>query len=193
MKFRRIFGRSWESGLRAVCYPDYRLKRKRSDAFSNLFNLWNDTQYLQEYLVKNQKALSDPRWEGITMDELIDLIMEEAREFELQIENFKTGEPGFERLDLSDIFRNIYKDVYVLHVDHFYQIREKPREREPLLRIYALQIKGYFIITGGLINLYGQPETELEYEEKLNLNRLYHFIHKEYIFSPEEINIQTIQ
>jgi|SRR5450432_700947 len=183
MKIRRIFGKSWESGFRAVSYKEKRPKENKTDVFSKLFNLWNDTQYLQQYFIKNQIALSDPKWNGITIDEAIDKVLEEAAVFELQLKNFKTGEPGFERLDLSDIFRKIHKDVYVLHVNHFYQILEKPLECTPMLRIYAIEIKGVYIVTGGMINLSDQPESYLEDAEKLKLNYVSNYFNGENIYT----------
>lgn len=70
-------------GLYAIKYSG-----EASDEFERLFNLWNDTNYIQEYFVLNKDYLQKLFFKNISIDELIDKILDEAQLLENSLYEF---------------------------------------------------------------------------------------------------------
>lgn len=151
MKFRRIFSKQGSRKFRAVCYPGDCSKGRRADIFSKLFNCWNDTMYLQQCLVENQSLLTTSGGKNMSVDEAIDQILDEANLFERHLRQIENREPGYENLNLQDMFRPLNEDVHVWQASNIIPDNHFPGWLVPRLQIYAIVLEDYFIVTGGAI------------------------------------------
>jgi hypothetical protein len=184
MKFKRIFGRNYDVRLCTVLNPGERIKGRRTDSFSKLLHIWNDTQHLLQLIVENESSLTAPGYNRLSVDELIDQILQETDLFEAQIRRIANGESGYENLLLSEFFTPLFKKVYVLQLDGLFPENENPVLPKSRLRIYAVKLKGFFIVTAGAIRFSDLPETELDEEVKWKLNEVCHYFKKKPVFDP---------
>ena len=81
-----------ECNLWAVIYPEH--GEDASNIFKQLFDLWNDTQYLQNFFISNQKDLLNPIWKGISISDAVDQVLDEAEDFELELKLFSVAVCG---------------------------------------------------------------------------------------------------
>ena len=159
------------TGIHSFRYSD-----GETEEFERMFSLWTDTKYIKNYLIANQKYLQSLFFSGITIDDLIDQILDEAEEMEKMLLNY--CEKGFEseNINLQTIFRplsNFQDDLKELN-SYKVSVREKlfneiehRKTKDAIIRIYAIKIEdNCFIITGGAIKLTQRmedhPDTILE-------------------------------
>lgn len=141
-----------------------------SDEFERLFNLWNDTNYIHEYVVLNNDYLQTLFFKNRTRDEIIGQIYEEAQLLESLLYEFT--KKGFE----SDVtLQMLFKPL--ADTEHTTPILQKTKAKiaeksikNPILRIYALRMgNNTFVITGGAIKLTRamkeHPDTIIELEK----------------------------
>ena len=182
MKFRRIFGRHHDIQLYSVFIPGEKTRGKRADSFSNAFNNWNDTQYLLQILLEHETKEDVSETRTNSVDGNLEHILGESARFESQLRKIENREAGFENVLLTDLFKPLFKKVYVLKLDDL--ISENPALEASKLRLYALKLKGVFFIAGGSVRFSNQPENELDEDVKWKLNEVCHFFKKKLVFDP---------
>lgn len=188
MKFKRIFGKKGDGRLWSVCNSEIGSTTKSRDVFSQLFDCWNDTAYLQYFFTNNANLLASPYWGGISIDEAIDKVLEEAYDFELELRNIETKQAGFAHLSMADIFENFDKDMYVLDGHNLFHKKAKPKGLASMLRIYACEFDEAYIVTGGIIKLTHQLDQEIKNREKAKMNAVLQFLRGEHVYNKEELD-----
>jgi len=137
MKIVRIF----DLNLLSFKYDD-----KSKDEFKLLFSLWNDVEYLECFFETNKKYLKDPFWKGISIEEAIEITLEEAQLFEdilIELSGKDNIYEGLEKLftPLLDT------DIHEIEL-------KKSKAKRKWLRLYALKIEpNAYVVTGGAIKL----------------------------------------
>lgn len=153
-------------GLYAIKYPG-----EASDEFERLFNFWNDTNYIQEYFVLNKDYLQTLFFKNISIDELIDKILDEAQLLENSLYEFTAKGFDSEENNLQMLFKPLYNTEYTIPIHQKTKAKVGGRFiKNPILRIYALRIgNNTFVITGGAIKLTRamkeHPDTIIELEK----------------------------
>jgi hypothetical protein len=176
MKICSIFADEEDSKLWAVCYPE---DADDLDIFSKLFDQWNDTEFLLNFFLENIDSLNDPFWGGMTVDEAITQVQEEAEDFEIQLYSIETKQPGFETISINSIFKPLHDNIYSIHFTNEQHRKGKPNLLKPMIRLYAIELEdGTLIITGGGIKLTKTMENNLV-EEKKQLTRVQNFLRAE--------------
>ncbi|MVT09688.1 hypothetical protein [Chitinophaga tropicalis] len=170
--------------LWTVCYPE-----ELNDAFTNTFNKWNDTSYLVSFFEENNKDLNHPFWNSITIDEAIDQVREEARQFmgELRRIEMKKIEEGDR--SLKQIFQALHKEGYILISQNVALRKGKAKYPvPPMLRLYGIALEdSCIVITGGAIKITpGMDRPHLE-EQKRKLSRVQFFLKQEGIDSRDGV------
>ena len=80
--------------LWSVCYDENRKKRNYVDIFTILFDLWNDTSYLQKFFEENEQDLANPFWNNISIDQAIDKVLDESADFEDELQGIELNLEG---------------------------------------------------------------------------------------------------
>jgi len=185
MKFRRIFGNKSDCTLWAVCYREDKIRFGWVDIFRILFNKWNDTGELLKFFRENEGDLRNPFWNGISIDEAIDKVQDEAIDFEQELKFIETKQPQCTDVELRDIFQNLHEKEFILVPGNEKHRKGKPNSSPPMLRIYALELDdGSYVVTGGGIKLTNQMNDALS-KEINNLKRVQQFLKEEGIFNKE--------
>jgi hypothetical protein len=185
MKFKRIFGDNFDYKLLAVCYPEDKIGKKNVDIFRKKMREWNDTYYLYDFFSQNYTDLQHPCWGGLTIDDAIDKVLDEAQDFEAELKAIETKQPGYENVPLNEIFKNLHKDEFLLRASNSMQKKAKPYFPNPMLRFYAIELDGCFIITGGAIKLIEKMEGIYFENEVRKLKQLQEYFRIEQIVSKE--------
>lgn len=176
--------------LWTVCYPEDSQDDSNIDVFNKIFNQWNDTKYLQEFFLKNQNDLRRPIWEGISIDEAIDQVLNEAEAFEIELKGIELQLPGYENATFGDIFHQFHKNEFFLIKKNEQRFRKgRPDFQNPMLRLYALELEGgCFVVTGGAIKLVHKMEDSPELGAEIaRLKRVEDFLRREGINSIESL------
>jgi hypothetical protein len=189
MKFRRIFVekgdcRLWSSigALQGFSKP--------VDVFKNLFDQWNDTAYLYQFFQAYAADLADPFWRGMSIDEAIDQVRQEALDFEIELRNMDTGHPAYGPEALSNIFQFFDKDMYLLQGNNLHHKKAKPDLQDSMIRIYAAEFDGAYIVTGGLLKLTKQLTPDAAAFEKAKMKRVLQYLKSEKVYS--RLDLDTI-
>jgi hypothetical protein len=186
MKFKRIFGVRAKGYLQAVIYPE----DHPMDIFRKLFNLWNNTQYLLEFFEQQQDKLNTQYCKYLSVDEAIDYVIDEALEFEAELRALETG-PENDKIEnenireLSDIFIQLHKGVYALRPEKRDQRKAKVDRRFTFLRLYAIEVDGCYVVTGGAIKLQEKMEGSLFDMEKKRLLTVQQYLKSENIIGKD--------
>lgn len=155
MDFVSIFT-DGDKNLWAVIYES-----NDSDIFRFLFDKWNDTEYLLNFFRENKEELEDPFWEGITINQAVDRILDEAYEFENQLWSIETKQLGFEKDSLQNVFVALHSNIYSLNWKNERDRKARLRFSKSMLRIYAIELDDFcLIVTGGTIKLTKKMEGE---------------------------------
>lgn len=151
-----------ECNLWSVCYPEDR--KNAGTIFRQLFELWNDTEYLQEFFIKNQNNLLNEIWKGISIDEAVDQVLDERLDFESELKKVEAKHPGYENMELSSIFEELHKNEFRFRRQNKYHRKAKPFSEHTvaMIRIYGIELReeeGCYIVTGGGIKLTDDMKT----------------------------------
>lgn len=132
MKIVSIFGEN----LTAIKYES-----NDSDELERLFDLWNDTEYLEEFFNANQADLA---YFNLTIDEIIEYTIEEANLLSEKLFEALQSNP----ISLETLFKNLdNSEARILSLT-------KQKARRRWLRLYAIRIDfNVYLITGGAIKL----------------------------------------
>lgn len=179
--------------LWAVCYPEHYEEGKPIDILTQLFRLWNDRQFLQEFFKSQQADLATSFWSGISIEQAIEKVMDEAADFEDELMAIEYNQPGYENKSVSDIFEELHKVEFLIKPAiakerHFR--KAKPYFKKPMLRIYGLQLEcGTIIITGGGIKLTDDMDRDHLQQELTNLRRANQFLKEQAITTKEGLEL----
>jgi hypothetical protein len=185
MKFHRIFGNKLDCNFWSVCYREDKIRFRWVDIFRKLFNKWNDTEELLKFFQENEVDLRGPFWNGISIDEAIDKVQDEAIDFEQELKCIETKQPQCADIELKDIFQNLHEKEFILIPGNEKHRKGKPNSNPPMLRIYALELDdGSYVVTGGGIKLTNQMNDALT-KELSNLKRVQQFLKAEGVFNKE--------
>lgn len=179
MEFVSIFtyGRG---DLWAVCYPENKKNGKAIDVFWKTFEDWNDTEYLEDFFFEHEADLADPFWDGISIDEAVDKILDERSHFGNELLSIEQKRPGYEKCSLNNIFNPLHENIYALTWKGENFRKAKPAFDKPMLRIYAIQLEdGVYIITGGAIKVTKKMIGAHFDKEFANLRRVQEYLNRE--------------
>lgn len=148
--------------------------------FNQLFDKWTDTKQVREFFDLKVDQLFHSIWDGMTKEEAIDKVLDEAYDFEEQLKCIETREPECEDVSLDDVFEDLHKEGYALKPKNKPHKKGKPNFRNPVLRIYGLRLDdGCYIITGGGIKLTKtMKEADLQ-DEVTKIEKLQRFLLEE--------------
>lgn len=186
MEFRSIFRAEEKANLYAVCYPEDNIGNESQDIFSLIFDMFNNTEYLLEFLVKNAAQLQDPFWDGITEDQALDKIRQESSHFDYELYCIENKKPGYEHKSLQDVFKPLHHNITSIRFDKEQQRKGKPDFSKPMIRLYGLELEdGTIVITGGAIKLTKKMEGKFFDKQKANLIRVQEYLKQEGITTKE--------
>jgi hypothetical protein len=189
MEIRRIFVKKGDCRLWAVCYPDDKVNGKWVDVFKKLFDLWNNTAYLQQFFLSNIQYFADPFWQGMSVSDAIDKVLDEAYAFKFELRAIENRLAGYECTSLSEIFENFHKDLHLAKGKNPHHKKGRPDSDHPLLRIYALEFDGCYIVTGGTIKLTRQLEKDFADKEIMKMEQVRQYLKSEGIFNLQELDV----
>jgi hypothetical protein len=159
--------RTTPCNLWAACYiEDYYPNGIPRDVFSKLFEQWNDETYLSIFFHQHVTDLAAPFWNGISIDEAKDQILDEALDFENELKHIELQMPGYENYTLQDIFHQLHKHEFSLKPQFSRFRKGKPNFPDAMLRLYAIELEdGCMVVSGGAIKLterMNRPHLETE-------------------------------
>ena len=139
MEIVSIFG----DRLFAFKYPE-----ETEDEFSRLFDLWNDTEYLEEFFETHLKDLQSGYWGKIDVEEAILDTLDYAKQFEKVLIELSYENEQQQLNGLESVFKPLSNYSYILRGF------DKSKAIDNWLRLYALRVdKNVYIVTGGAIKL----------------------------------------
>ncbi|RCW31369.1 hypothetical protein [Marinilabilia salmonicolor] len=165
MKIVSIFGEN----LTAVKYNG-----EEADELERLFDLWNDSEFLEDFFEKHKQDLA---YFKLTGDEAILHTREEAQLLSDKLYEAVQNDP----IKLESLFRNLHnEETGILTLS-------KQKARRRWLRLYALRIdKNVYLITGGAIKLTKTMEERPHTSEELaKLERCRQFLQNNNVFDTD--------
>jgi hypothetical protein len=150
-----------------------------ADIITVLFEKWDDTDYLVEFLNTHISDLSAPYWNGISIDTAVNLIREEVmwlQEKLICIESPWEENCKGMNITVKSIFENFYNNDYVVN-NSDRLVKGKAGGIPAFLRLYGVELSdGTIIISGGAIKLTGSMNKKHLIEEKNKLIALDEFL-----------------
>lgn len=138
-------------------FPPYifsiRYDEKAESEYDCLFNLWNDSEYVIQFLYANRDFLLSDVWARInTPEAAAKQVYQEAVELENLFEELAENSADKKKPDFDSLFRFLEgKYRYELEVP---PMKSYGTQRPSLLRIYAIKLgQNCYLITGGGIKL----------------------------------------
>ncbi len=184
MEFKCIFEELEKRELWAVCYPENKKGKRKVHVFEHLFTLWKDTQYLRDYFLKYQDYLKTDYCNHMTISEAIDKVLDERNSFIRQLYAMENNELG--QGTLKDAFKPLHRGIYQLQSKNQKQKRAATKMKDPLLRIYAIELSdGSYVVTGGVIKLTEQGMGDEFDKEMERINRVEQYLKSEGIWYKE--------
>lgn len=165
----------------ADCLYAFRFDDESSDEFERLFDLWQDTEYLEEFFNEHQKDLKSGYWGRITVEESVIETLKEARNLENEFRNIANKSDQEKESFINSTF------IPLIDNQLTFQDLNKSKARKKWLRIYALKVdNSVYIVTGGAIKLtetMGQRKHTSD--ELTKLERCRDFLHEKGIVDAE--------
>lgn len=139
MKIVPIFGEH----LKAIKYPE-----EEKDEFARLFELWQDSEYLEDFFEAHETDLASGFWGDIGVIEATLETYDYAEQLEEKLLLYAQQSKEELLQGLDQIFKPLHdSQTQVRHLN-------KSKAKRKWLRIYALRIDtNVYIITGGAIKL----------------------------------------
>ncbi|MDT3738998.1 MAG: hypothetical protein RO257_05795 [Candidatus Kapabacteria bacterium] len=174
MKIVRIF--EGQNNLLSFKYDD-----EGDNEFERLFDLWNDTEYLNKFFEDNQEYFKDSYWSTKSINELAMDTRELAGKFEGKLLEYKYVSE--QKKYLEEIFEPLSLASFGE------RSLTKSKAKELWLRIYALKVnKSDYIITGGAIKLTRKMDDhEITKHEKEKLDKCRDYLIENGITDIEQI------
>lgn len=144
MEFIRIFAEE-NSKLFAVQYDG-----EEKDAFEQLFENWQDAEYLFDFFEKNENDLNS-KFYDYSILEAVRITKREAEDFRDLILETKENGQIIDKGTLYSLFEALSESEYRLN--NFKKHKAYGLENKTWLRIYAIEVQDCFVITGGAIKL----------------------------------------
>lgn len=138
MKIHRIF-EEIKDILYAAAYDD-----AKTNVLNILQDNWTDVTWLEEFFESNKEDLYSGFFEKISIEEAIDLTIDEADELFTALKE-NNGD------NLSELFKPL--DDREAGIKDFQEQKAKGLQRKSWLRIYAVHYYDRFVITSGAIKL----------------------------------------
>lgn len=141
------------------------------DELERVFDLWNDTAYLEEFFNANQ---ADLKYYNLTIDEAIEYTIEEANLLSEKLFDSLHNNP----ITLEILFKNLdNNEVRIISL-------AKQKARRRWLRLYAIRIDdNIYLITGGAIKLTRTMEERPHTAEELSkLERCKQFLQQNGVY-----------
>jgi hypothetical protein len=139
MEIVSIFGKN----LFAIKYTG-----ETKDEFSRLFELWQDSEYLEEFFEKHKADLKGCFWNESDVENVILKTFDYAQGFEEQLLELSKQTNQEQLIGLDEIFSPLHNYQSILFT------MGKSKAKATWLRIYALRVdNNIYIITGGAIKL----------------------------------------
>lgn len=163
------------------------------DEFEQMFDQWNDVEYLTNFLYENIEDLTDERFQDAEMLVLnaVEEIMDEAYDLEQKLRELVNG--GFQNngQNLQQLFKPLDNRVYELKPLQKSKGSIKDRKwKDPKLRIYAIRMApNLYIVTGGAIKLVDKMNDRQHLVEELKkIEKVREWLREEGINEPEDLN-----
>ena len=122
------------------------------DAFTDVFENWNDVEYLEDFFEENRNDLQSGFFGNATVENAVLATIEEAEKFEQRLRFFaNNGVVNQNGQTLDEIFKLLSSSdiTYELVKSKAYGVNNPS-----WLRIYALRIaENVYVVTGGAIKL----------------------------------------
>ncbi|GGD48381.1 hypothetical protein GCM10011514_10540 [Emticicia aquatilis] len=141
-------------------------------AFEQLFDDWNDIEYLFDFFHDNILDLQNDFWQTvfdrtISVDEAIDVTLDHAEKIEKRILDLAKRNTTQNENNLDRLFVHLLKDgTFNSKFDAAY--KAYGTTKSSWLRIYAIKIEDTYIITGGAIKLTGKMQDRLHTQQELD-------------------------
>lgn len=173
--------------LWTACYEeDCDARGKPRDIFSKLFERWNDHIYLLKFFKQNECDLADPFWNGISIIEARDQVVDEALDFEVELKNIELQMPGYEDYTMQDIFHQLHKHEFSLKPQFSRFRKGKPNFPDAMLRLYGIELEdGCMVVSGGAIKLTERMNRPHLEKENRRLNQVQDYLNFRRIYSGE--------
>ena len=146
MKIETIFAVVEESML------SVKLNGNERDELADLFESWNDIEYLRTFFKENQKYLVNGFWGNISVNEAVQITLEDAENLEDVLK--RTAQLG--KNDVSKTLQTIFKALNdeEVSIPDLQKSKLKGNAKKSWLRIYAIRIgPNTFVVSGGGIKL----------------------------------------
>jgi hypothetical protein len=136
-----------ENSLYAV-----RFGNKAHDEFKNLFDNWQDVEYLEQFFEENKKDLEEGFYKHVSIEDAILRTTIEASKFEQKIR--KSAVNSICSPDENDtlekvIFKSLHKDIFN---NDYIESKAYGVKNKSWLRVYAIRLTDnvYFVSGGGI-------------------------------------------
>jgi hypothetical protein len=137
----------------------FHYENEEDNEYDRLMNLWNDAEYIYEFLKANKRDISNEK----NLKNLALKIIDDAEEIDQTLIQITEKHDA----PLSQFFKPLYNHEYKV------KILSLQKGRESLLRMYAIRIDdNIFIIVGGAIKLPLHHLMEDREHTKIELNKL---------------------
>jgi hypothetical protein len=149
--------------LWAVTYPE--MGEDSPNIFVSLFDSWHNTEYLRAFFTPRMGGLANT-WKGMTVEQAIDRIEDEADDFSEELKDIETKAAGYEDKSLDDVFEHLHNEEFRFKGRNKDHRKARPYLEDSAIRIYAIKLEdGCFIVTGGGIKLTAKmKDADLEIE-----------------------------
>lgn len=137
-------------------------------SFDKVFNEWFDAEYLFDFLESHKVLIENSEtWGRYTLEELVEMIQDEADSFLERLE---------EENDFDNEFHILSKNCYEINLVKSKAYGKTIDEKPSLLRLYAIKIDvNKYVITGGAIKFVRAMQEQEEL--RVELNRLQFVAH----------------
>ncbi len=140
-----------ENVLYAVQYIS--LPDNHEDIFTQIFEHWQDPEYLENFFEENKQDLQSGYFGEIGIENAIFITLNEAYAFQQKILDIALGEDN-EYSNLQEFFKPLHNYEKELYPIPEFQESKAYGGRQSWLRLYAIRIEpNLFIVTGGAIKL----------------------------------------
>lgn len=176
------------SELYSIRYDD-----EVENEFDRLFKLWNNVEFVSEFVHRNAFLLRDKFWNGYSENDVVELVRKESSNFQVGLLKLHTNTMHGEYPGFDNKFEPICPDdrggKYELVES---EIHGSDRKRVPyrtVLRLYAVKVDvNVFVIGGGGIKLTkAYQDTPGLSEEVAKLKRLKQYLIDNGIFDQENL------
>ncbi len=139
MEIVPIFGEH----LKAIKYPE-----EEKDEFARIFELWQDSEYLEDFFETHKADLTSGHWKDINVNSAIFETYDYAEIFEERLRELSKQSPKRVKSGLDKIFKPLHdSQTQVIPLN-------RSKAKQDWLRIYALRIESnVYVIIGGAIKL----------------------------------------